>query len=227
MMKSDKHNGFPGQSQSPAQIRVLICASIESSAQQSRVEQFKHFIAESPLVKSVVPGLGSFDLIIEVSAEEITAYHEWKRCFDRLSTDLLRRKDETFISGTACTSFVDRVIWVPESGGRKSLDVHLIDKVTAEGDYVRVHCGDHSWLVHTTMRSFSELLADNEFIRLHRSAIVRREAIEGLERVGQRWSVHLKDGSDEFVARGQAANVLRQIGVHSSMISGISSTIRT
>ena len=61
--------------------------------------------------------------------------------------------------------------------GMVRIDCAKIDKVTAEGDYMRIHSAGQSWMVHSTMGSLSDCLDEN-FVRLHRSILVRRDFIE-------------------------------------------------
>src|SRR5206468_1509509 len=69
-------------------------------------------------------------------------------------------------------------VWVPENGGFKRIDSALIDKVTAEGDYVRIHSNGDSWMLHETMKSVSRRLRSSHFIRIHPSSIVRFQFID-------------------------------------------------
>ena len=52
-----------------------------------------------------------------------------------------------------------------------------IDWVGAEGDYVRLHAGQRSWLVRETMTSIEKRLGGRRFLRIHRSTIVNVDRI--------------------------------------------------
>jgi two-component system LytT family response regulator len=52
-----------------------------------------------------------------------------------------------------------------------------IDWVGAEGDYVRLHAGERSWLVRETMSSVEKRLGERRFLRIHRSTIVNVDRI--------------------------------------------------
>lgn len=67
---------------------------------------------------------------------------------------------------------------VIRSGGRVVFARYSeIDWVEAAGDYVNVHCGPKCWLVRETMSSMERQLKTRGFARIHRSAIVRIQAI--------------------------------------------------
>ena len=86
-----------------------------------------------------------------------------------------------------------------------------IDRVSAERDYMRLHVGKRSWLIHHSMAALEDGLDPALFVRLHRSAIVRRDTIAGFARnPSGRWIARLGDGSEQPVGRLYADQV-RQI----------------
>jgi two-component system, LytTR family, response regulator len=67
---------------------------------------------------------------------------------------------------------------VIRSGGRVVFARYgEIDWVEAAGDYVTVHCGAKCWLMRETMSAMEQQLKPRGFVRIHRSAIVRVQAI--------------------------------------------------
>lgn len=54
-------------------------------------------------------------------------------------------------------------------------------RVGARGDYVLVHVPQKHYIVHTTMNAIKEALPSGDFIRVHRSHIVRLEDIVDVE----------------------------------------------
>jgi two-component system LytT family response regulator len=62
------------------------------------------------------------------------------------------------------------------------VDVHQIDWVEAEGNYVRLHTGDDSHLMRETMQSIERRLGP-EFVRIHRSRIVNLARVRELRLV--------------------------------------------
>ena len=77
-----------------------------------------------------------------------------------------------------------------------------VDRVSAERDYMRLHVGARSWLIHHSMAALEERLDPQLFVRLHRSAIVRRDFIAGFSRnPSGRWIARLADGTEQPVGR--------------------------
>ena len=74
-------------------------------------------------------------------------------------------------------------IWVPYRAEIVRLDVRDIERIEAERDYMRLHLGERSYLVHQTPGELERRLDPAQFLRLHRSAIVRRDRIARLGQV--------------------------------------------
>jgi two-component system, LytTR family, response regulator AlgR len=92
--------------------------------------------------------------------------------------------------------------WVSEPRGLVRLAAAEIDRITAERDYMRLHVGRRSWLIHHSMAALEEGLDPDMFVRLHRSAIVRKDFITGFTRnASGRWIARLADGTDQPVGR--------------------------
>src|SRR3569623_294955 len=92
--------------------------------------------------------------------------------------------------------------WVSEARGLVRLAAQDIDRISAERDYMRLHVGRRSWLNTHTIGRLEEGLAPQLFVRLHRSAIVRRDFITGFRRDETgRWYAQLADGDEQKVGR--------------------------
>ena len=101
--------------------------------------------------------------------------------------------------------------WASDLTGLVRIAARDIDRVSAERDYMRLHVGKRSWLIHHSMAALEEGLDPALFVRLHRSAIVRRDYIAGFSRnPSGRWIARLADGSEQPVGRLYADQV-RQI----------------
>src|SRR5687768_8573352 len=72
--------------------------------------------------------------------------------------------------------------WVPDHSGLVRIAASDIERVTAERDYMRLHVGARSWLIHRTIAKLEEDLDPELFIRVHRSVILRKDTITGLYR---------------------------------------------
>lgn len=92
--------------------------------------------------------------------------------------------------------------WVPEANGLVRLAARDIDRITAERDYMRLHAGPRSWLINHTIGKLEEELDPALFVRLHRSAIVRRDYVVGLRRdESGRWYARFPNGEEQKVGR--------------------------
>ncbi len=98
--------------------------------------------------------------------------------------------------------------WASDLSGLVRIAATDIDRVSAERDYMRLHVGRRSWLIHHSMTALEEGLDPEVFVRLHRSAIVRKDFIAGFSRnPSGRWIARLKDGEEQPVGRLYADRV--------------------
>jgi two-component system response regulator AlgR len=92
--------------------------------------------------------------------------------------------------------------WASDLSGLVRIAAKDIDRVSAERDYMRLHVGRRSWLIHHSMTALEEGLDPALFVRLHRSAIVRKDFITGFTRnPSGRWIARLADGTEQPVGR--------------------------
>lgn len=92
--------------------------------------------------------------------------------------------------------------WASDLSGLVRIAARDIDRVSAERDYMRLHVGRRSWLIHHSMTALEEGLNPALFVRLHRSAIVRKDFIGGFSRnPSGRWIARLADGTEQPVGR--------------------------
>ena len=92
--------------------------------------------------------------------------------------------------------------WASDLSGLVRIAAKDIDRVSAERDYMRLHVGRRSWLIHHSMTALEEGLDPALFVRLHRSAIVRKDFISGFTRnPSGRWIARLGDGTEQPVGR--------------------------
>lgn len=102
--------------------------------------------------------------------------------------------------------------WVKGRGTQQRLGIDTIDYVEAERDYVRLHACGQSHLVSENISAVEARLAPLGFLRIHRSTLVRREAVSQLVqgRYGA-WSLRLSDGTELRVGRTYASAVRRAL----------------
>ena len=92
--------------------------------------------------------------------------------------------------------------WASDLSGLVRIASQDVDRVSAERDYMRLHVGRRSWLIHHSMAALEEGLNPDLFVRLHRSAIVRKDFITGFTRnQSGRWIARLADGTEQPVGR--------------------------
>ncbi|AYJ85052.1 DNA-binding response regulator (plasmid) [Sphingomonas paeninsulae] len=74
--------------------------------------------------------------------------------------------------------------WVPHRSEVIRIAATTIERIEAERDYMRLHIGPRSFLLHQTISALEQRLDPARFIRLHRSTIVRRDLIAKLRHDG-------------------------------------------
>lgn len=103
--------------------------------------------------------------------------------------------------------------WVPDHNGLVRIAASDIQRITAERDYMRLHVGARSWLIHRTIAKLEEDLDPALFLRVHRSVILRRDTITGLYRdEGGHWTARLSDGAEQRIGRSYVEDVKRFAG---------------
>src|SRR3954464_2216867 len=103
--------------------------------------------------------------------------------------------------------------WVPDHTGLVRISASDIHRVTAERDYMRLHVGSRSWLIHRTIAKLEQDLDPAMFIRVHRSVILRRDTITGLYRDDAgHWTARLSDGGEQRIGRSYVDDVKRFAG---------------
>jgi DNA-binding LytR/AlgR family response regulator len=197
-------------------LRVIMCIAFDHRSSPTEVHAFKAMLRECSHAVSCCDLTGSFDFMIEASLPNLAAYNDWLEAMREQLAKLVSRHEAYFV----CKRFVsvsgdeeDGAVWVPCAHGMQRIDRSRIDKVTAEGDYMRVHAGCDSWLVHTTMRDMAGKLGGDKFVRVHRSALIRCEFIERLIHKDRHWAARLKDGSIQQVAKSHVGDVLARLGI--------------
>ncbi len=103
--------------------------------------------------------------------------------------------------------------WVPHRSELIRVEAALVDRIDAERDYVRLHVSESSYLLLQTIAGLEARLDPSQFIRIHRSCILRRDNIRGLRHEGLGvWSVELLDGEILRIGRTYLARVKAMAG---------------
>jgi two-component system LytT family response regulator len=83
-----------------------------------------------------------------------------------------------------------------------------VDWIEADGNYVRVQTGDTAHLIRDTMHGIEAKLDPEEFVRIHRSAIVAIDRIQSIEaREAGEYLVTLRGGAKLVSSRGYSHRV--------------------
>ncbi|GGN40828.1 DNA-binding response regulator [Novosphingobium indicum] len=103
--------------------------------------------------------------------------------------------------------------WVPHRSELVRIPASDVQRIDAERDYVRLHVGDQSFLLLQTITSLEERLDPEQFIRIHRSHIVRRDCVSGLRHEGLGvWSVEIAGGEALRIGRTYLPAVKKMAG---------------
>lgn len=109
------------------------------------------------------------------------------------------------------TKLVTKVGW-----RMRFLRVEDIDYLEAEGNYVSVHLGKQSYLARETMNALEAKLDPKDFVRAHRSLIVRVDRIEEVEPLPPgEFVLTLRDGTKLTSGRSYRARLQRALDLPS------------
>jgi len=168
---------------------------------------------------------GTYDLIVQA---RLSCFEHYTQEMERVSHQL--QEFTTRIEANFVGRKVDRrhsngkALWLPVPNGRRQVSANLVDKIVAQGDYMKVHVGDWSCMLHDTIKRLCEDLDPEQFIQLHRSVVVRCDFIERLIHQDRKWIAKLRDGTQQRVAKSHVADVLRLMGTDSATIGDHLST---
>ncbi len=208
----------------PDDLRVIVCVVFDRRASPEEIAAFKNAVIACPLILQSVELSGAFDFMVEAAVPDMAAYDQRIKSIAQPLANLVSRFEASFV----CKRYVRKdeaaqPLWIACDDGLRRIEIGSIDKVTAEGDYMRVHSGGNSWLIHATMHSLAERLSSADFIKLHRSTIVRHDFIQRMYREGGHWVVSLEDGSCERVAKSQVLETLERLRTDSATTEVITS----
>jgi hypothetical protein len=200
------------------ELRVILCLAFDHRSSASDIESFKSLLADMACVVNSLELSGTFDMIVEASLPEIGAYHDLMHELADPLARVVARYETNFVCKryVVRNSKVEKAVWVPCHEGHRRIDCAKIDKIVAEGDYMRVFVGNNRWLLHTTMKEITNRLDPHEFAAIHRSLVVRTSFIERLIHEGRNWSARLNDGSVHKIARSHISEILSMIKIDSS-----------
>jgi len=138
---------------------------------------------------------------------------------DRLERAITRAIDRRGSVSASKSDWLEE-LWVPHRSELLRIAVKEVHRVDAERDYVRLYVGPadsgeeaRTYLLLQTIAGLEARLNPDEFIRIHRSTILRRDTIRGLRNDGLGvWSVELISGESLRIGRTYLSKVKKMAG---------------
>ena len=69
------------------------------------------------------------------------------------------------------------IIWVNQGSKLVPLEVHTIEYLESDGNYVLIHTEDHKYMLRQSLGDLHDRLDERQFVRVHRSYIVNQKRI--------------------------------------------------
>lgn len=95
----------------------------------------------------------------------------------------------------------ERHFWVRSGGDLLRIRTNDVQWIEAQASYVRLHLTERSYLVRNAIGSLADQLADEGFVRVHKSAVVNRHKVLRITNQAGRPSVILEGGAEVQVGR--------------------------
>ena len=180
-----------------AEADVEVAATAASGPET--VDAIRRLAPDLVFLDMRMPGMDGFQVIEAIGVDRmpltvfVTAHDEYAvRAFDVRALDYLlkpfarprfqaalmraRKALERDRPGSASR---ERVL-VKSEGRMSFVDADQIDWIEAEGNYVRIHAGDHVHVMRETMHAVLGKIGPDRFFRIHRSRIVNVNRVKEL-----------------------------------------------
>ena len=109
--------------------------------------------------------------------------------------------------------YLERIA-VEMRGQIRVVPVTAVDYVTADGAYAELHAGPETFVIRERMQTLEERLDPTDFVRIHRSTIVRLDRVEALLVAGGgEYAVKLADGTRLRVSRSRKDDLAARLGL--------------
>lgn len=92
-------------------------------------------------------------------------------------------------------------VWVELGGARLRLPLADVEWFAADGDYVRAHTAERGYLMHASLNALESTLPAARFMRIHRSTIVKVEAVSRIVSNNGQLSLITRSGTTLHVGR--------------------------
>ena len=121
----------------------------------------------------------------------------------------------TLKADAAPSPYLERIA-VESRGKVHFVRVADIDYIVSSGPYAQLHTAGRTHLIRESMQNLEERLDPAEFLRIHRSEIVRISLVETLhKRAGGDYEVQLKGGQRLRVSRSRREELEKRLGATS------------
>ena len=132
-----------------------------------------------------------------------------------LSQLLQYLKGQESPSGLVTMNQADKTRLVIRTSGKIILvNTEDILWVEAYDYYVRIHCREETYLIRESLKSMDEKLPEENFMRVHKSAIVNMTRVRSLEHLqNAEYMINLDDGTAVKVSRSYKARVDDYLGI--------------
>ncbi|MFB6249220.1 MAG: LytR/AlgR family response regulator transcription factor [Salinibacter sp.] len=128
---------------------------------------------------------------------------------------MLQEKDPSLLEDETAPDepYLERIA-VQGRGKARIVSVDDITHITADGSYAELHTADGTHVIRERMKALAARLDPADFVRVHRSAIVRLDEVELILRSGGgNYAVRLEDGTTVSVSRGRIEELQERLGV--------------
>lgn len=154
-----------------------------------------------------------------VQAWEVDAVDYLLKPFDqaRLSTTMARVRRHLrrpLAPGTAQLTRPSKRIPVDVGGRVRFIDPKVIESIHADRNYVQIRTPQRSYLLRSTLHAMQDRLGPTEFVRAHRSVIVRIDRIEEVHVLPHgELSLRLTSGEHLICGRRHATAIRAALGI--------------
>lgn len=200
------------------------------------VEEIRRLQPDLVFIDVQMPGRTGVEVLEEFSGEGMpttiftTAFDKYAlKAFDLAAVDYLvkpfdddrfseafRRARKAIEAGRVMSGETRRWLQripVEMRGQMRVVPVDRIDYITASGAYAELHAGSRTFAVRERMQDLEEKLDPDQFMRVHRSVIVRLDRVDVMLRAaGGDYAVRLKDGTELSVSRAKREELERRLG---------------
>jgi two-component system, LytTR family, response regulator len=128
-------------------------------------------------------------------------------------SELGPRSEASRHGAAGSAQYLERIA-VETHGQVKPIPVAQIDYITAAGPYAELHVGDRRYVIREAMQALEDRLDPNQFMRVHRSVIVRLDLVEALHRGGGGdYELQMRGGARLRVSRSRREGLERWLGL--------------